>query len=167
MTLKKSILINFIAFTNKVATFKTLNDNEAANIFSILLDECIFLILPIFEYTILISKSDKVLSWKLLCSMPCHQCNIMITWIMLYDHTIKSHITESLRKPIHWSINCLFNSSFSSTMKKPSKLCFTGPLCRESTSHWWIPYTKDQYCRKCFHIMMSLCSIVLLDVHLC
>ena len=49
MKLKKSILIDFIAFIDKAATFKTLNDKEAANyllgsskLSSILLDECYF-----------------------------------------------------------------------------------------------------------------------------
>ena len=45
----------------------------------------------------------------------------------------------------NWPFDCLFNSLW----RLASKLCITGPLSGESTSHdWWIPLTKGQWCGK-------------------
>ena len=44
-------------------------------------------------------------------------------------------------------LDCSFNSLFTLMTKKSSKVHIIGPSWRESTSHWWIPLTKGQYCR--------------------
>ena len=70
----------------------------------------------------------------------------------------------------HKSHDCLLNRSFRRTSKKTSKLCVTD-LCKgnspvtgelsnkllwgEFTSDQWIPHTKGQISRKCFHLMTS------------
>ena len=33
--------------------------------------------------------------------------------------------------------------------------CITGPLWGESTSHWWIPHTKGQWCRSLIFSLLS------------
>ena len=50
---------------------------------------------------------------------------------------------------VHWPLNCFFESLFSLTTKKSSKLYIIDPSCRETTGDWQIPLTKGQQC--CFH----------------
>ena len=46
---------------------------------------------------------------------------------------------------------------FKSQMKENIKAPYHWPLCREFTGNRWIPRTKDQLRKKCFHLMMSSC----------
>ena len=41
-------------------------------------------------------------------------------------------------------LDCLFNSLFRVTTKKPWKLHITDPMWGESTNDWWIPLTKGK-----------------------
>ena len=54
----------------------------------------------------------------------------------------------------HQRLGCLLNRVFRCRSKKISKLHVTG-LCKEFTDDWWIPRTKGQWRRKCFHLMTS------------
>ena len=61
-------------------------------------------------------------------------------------------------------LNCLFNSLFRLRTRKIWNVHITGLLWGESTSPWWIPLTKGQYCIKEFPnhgtVMPKLCIYI-------
>ena len=86
-----------------------------------------------------------------------HSCWISSVRGVLKPHSLMSMIWLFLISQVlvisFWS--CLYLTGVS-LMMNMSNLTIAGPLWRESTSHWWIPFTKGHYCRKGFHIMMKL-----------
>ena len=54
--------------------------------------------------------------------------------------------------------HCFFKRLYRRTLKKNFKVPLHWPLWGESTGDRWIPLTKGQWRRKCFHLMTSSCS---------
>ena len=52
-------------------------------------------------------------------------------------------------------LGCLFNNLFKLETYETSKLRVTGHVWMRSTSDPWISLTKGQWCRKCFHVMIT------------
>ena len=57
-----------------------------------------------------------------------------------YIITVTSHKHHGVSN--HSQLDCFFNSLHTLATKKTPELPITGPLCRESTSDWWIPWQR-------------------------
>ena len=75
-----------------------------------------------------------------------------ITWRFI---AMTSHDCHGVSN--HRQLDCLFDSSFQVATNNASMLCIFGPLLREFTCDWWIPYRMRQWCEMCFYGMTSLC----------
>ena len=81
-----------------------------------------------------------------------------------WPHSVERHGVST-----HRYLDHLFNSLFSLTSNKISKLSLIGSLWNESTSKWWIPFTNGQWHRKhfrslrhCVNTLVSICVSILI-----
>ena len=88
-------------------------------------------------------------------------CNIKLivfTFISHYNDVIMSTMASQITSI---SIVC---STVGLDADENIKVSRHWPLCGEFTSDRWIPHTKGQWCRKCFHLMTSSWRINILSI---
>ena len=72
-----------------------------------------------------------------------------VKWSLQWRHNERDGVSN------HQRLDCLLNRLFKVQIKENIKAPRHWPLCREFAVDRWIPPTKGQNHRKCFHVMTS------------